>query len=105
LASGSINAAGGFRIQRVLLGDFHRLLIELGHLFAQRAHALVHLADFALLCAGAEGEKASHDGELQVTSCHGQDSVERGCLMVANRILDIDPLSQKLFLCCQATSG
>jgi hypothetical protein len=56
-AGQQINAAARFRIQRVLLGDFHRLLIKLGHLFAQCAHALVHLADFALLCAGAEGEK------------------------------------------------
>ncbi|CDL09302.1 hypothetical protein [Klebsiella pneumoniae IS43] len=88
-----------------LLGDFDRLLVELGHLLAQRTHALVHLADFALLGAGGQGEQAARDGELQVTSCHGQDSVYRGCLMVANPASSpIDPLSQKLFLCSPVTS-
>jgi hypothetical protein len=37
-----------------LLGNFHRLLIKLSHLFAQGAHAFMHLTDFALLRAGAE---------------------------------------------------
>ena len=66
VATDEANIRSGYAevMTEVLLGNFDRLLIELGHLLAQGAHALVHLADFALLCTGAEGENTTHNGQF-----------------------------------------